>query len=414
MNRRQAIFRQTLIASCVGGIGVLGQANAQTPSVEEMWEIIQQQQATIEALQAQAKETDEKVEMAGEMIEEAASGGGDDRLHWGGYAEIHYNAGDTQQIDVHRFVLFQEYDFNDKLRLQTEFELEHALAGEGQPGEVELEQAFIEWDVAPSQSLIAGVHLIPVGLLNETHEPPTFFGVERDRVHSEIIPSTWWEAGVGTKGQLGDGIGYDFYIHSGLATPVTGSSAFRIRSGRQKVAEAVANQPAATGRVRWNGIPGVSLSAALQYQSDLTQGAAEAGTDSDHDISAWLYNANADILINGWGLRAMYAQWDMDGGTTGVGPVAFGRDEQWGYYIEPSYRFPVPGANGQGTLGIFARHSKFDSQSSDNTDSEEQSFTVGANYWIHPGVVLKMDYDQVSVQEDTGSDRLNLGMGWQF
>ena len=391
-------------------------ANAQTPTVEEMWEIIQQQQATIEALQAQAKETDQKVEMAGEMIEEAASGGGDDRLSWGGYAEIHYNAGDTQQIDVHRFVLFQQYDFNDKLRLQTEFELEHALAGEGQPGEVELEQAFIEWDVAPSQSLIAGVYLIPVGLLNETHEPPTFFGVERDRVHSEIIPSTWWEAGLGTRAQLGDGLGYDFYVHSGLATPVTGSSAFRIRSGRQKVAEAVANQPAATGRIRWNGIPGVSLSAAVQYQSDLTQGTAEAGTDSDHDISAWLYNANADILINGWGLRAVYAQWDMVSGTAGVGPVAFGRDEQWGYYIEPSYRFSIPGggANGDGTLGVFLRYGKFDSQAGDNTDSEEQQFDVGFNYWLHPDVVLKGDYNQVSVQEGTGADRLNLGIGWQF
>ena len=414
MRTTREALRRVLLVSCVGSIGAIGQASAQTPSVEEMWEIIQQQQTTIEALQAQINDTDQKVEAAGEMIEEAASNGGDDRLHWGGYGEIHYNAGDTQQIDVHRFVLFTEYDFNDKLRLQTEFELEHALAGDGQPGEVELEQAFIEWDVTLGKSLIAGVHLIPVGLLNETHEPPTFFGVERDRIHSEIIPSTWWEAGVGTKGELGDGVGYDFYVHSGLETPVTGSNAFRIRSGRQKVAEAVANQPAVTGRIRWNGMPGVNVNAAVQYQSDLTQGQAETSTDLDHDTSAWLYNVNADILISGWGLRAMYAQWDLDAGTAGVGPVAFGRDEQWGYLIEPSYRFSVPGANGQGTLGVFARHTKFDSKASDNTDSEEQSFTIGANYWIHPNVVFKMDYDQVSTQESTGADRLNVGMGWQF
>ena len=407
-------LRPTLVASFIGSAIAVSQASAQTPSAEEMWEIIQEQQATIEELQAKINETDQKVETAGEMIDQAATNGGDDRLHWGGYGELHYNAGDTQQIDVHRFVLFTEYEFNDKLRLQSEFELEHALAGEGQPGEVELEQAFIEWDVTTGKRVYAGVHLIPVGLLNETHEPPTFFGVERNRVEAEIIPATWWEAGVGSSGEIGDGLGYDIFLHSGLQTPVTGSNAFRIRSGRQKVAEAVATNPAATGRIRWSGIPGVNLSASLQYQADLTQGTAETGTDIDHDTEAWLYNINADILINGWGLRTVYAVWDLEDGTADVGPASFGKDDQWGYYIEPSYRFSVPGANGKGVLGVFARHSIFDSTAGDNTDSEEQEFTAGLNYWIHPSVVLKADYNQVSLQEGTGSDRLNVGMGWQF
>ncbi len=400
-----------------GAIGMMGisSAQSQTPTADEMWQIIQEQQATIKALQQQVGETDQKVEAAGEMLDEVATGGTRDKLLWGGYGEIHYNAGDTQEIDVHRFVLFSEYNFNDKLRLNTEFELEHALAGDGKPGEVELEQAFIEWDVAPSNSLFAGVHLVPVGLLNDTHEPPTFFGVERDRVHSQIIPTTWWEAGVGSSGEISEGLGYDLFVHSGLQLPVTGSSAYAIRSGRQKVAEATATDPAVTGRLRWSGIPGVNLSAALQYQNDITQGTNDQDVaGSQLSIDAWLYNVNADILINGWGLRAMYAQWDLEDGTAGTGPGNFGKEKQWGYLVEPSYRFSVPGANGQGTLGIFARHSKFDAADGDNTESEEQSFTFGANYWIHPSVVFKVDYDQVSLQEGTGSDRLNVGMGWQF
>lgn len=408
-------LKHGFLLSVTGLLISIGSAHAQTPSADEMWEIIQEQQATITTLQAQVGETNQKVEAAGEMLDAVSSDGGDSRLHWGGYGELHYNAGDTQEIDVHRFVLFTEYEFNDKLRLQSEFELEHALAGEGQPGEVELEQAFIEWDVAPSRNLFAGLHLVPVGLLNETHEPPAFFGVERDRIHSQIIPTTWWEAGVGSRGEVGEGLGYDFFVHSGLQTPVTGSNAYAIRSGRQKAAEGVATDPAVTGRIRWNGMPGVNLSAALQYQNDVTQGTNDQDVaGSQLDITAWLYNVNADVLINGWGLRAMYALWDLDSGTTGTGPASFGKEEQWGYLIEPSYRFSVPGANGKGTFGIFVRHSKFDSTAGDNTDSEEQSFTVGANYWIHPAVVLKMDFDQVSLQEGTGSDRLNVGLGWQF
>ena len=72
------------------------------------------------------------------------------------------------------------------------------------------------------------------------------------------------------------------------------------------------------------------------------------------------------------------------------------------------------GANGDAVLGIFTRYGKFDSQAGDNTDSEEQEFDIGFNYWIHPDVVIKADYNQVSLQEDSGEDRLNVGLGWQF
>ncbi|MBT05672.1 MAG: porin [Rhodospirillaceae bacterium] len=380
------------------------QVFAEPPTAEEMWDKIQ--------------ELEMKVETTGEMIEESGSGGhghGGGDLLWGGYAEVHYNAGDKQQIDVHRWVLFTEYEFNDKLRVIGEFELEHALAGDGKPGEVELEQAFIEYNNAPTNQLYAGVVLVPVGMLNETHEPPTFFGVERDRVHSQIIPTTWWEAGVGSKGELSEGLGYDFFFHSGLEVPTTGSSAFAIRSGRQKVAEAVANRPAATFRLRYAGMPGLNLTAGIQYQDDLTQGQAEPNTDTDFDTSAYLYNATLDYRNGPVGLKAMYAAWDMDGGTTGVGAASFGRDEQWGYFIEPSYRFAVPGAGGDGELGIFARYYALDTKAGDSTGSEEDGITVGFNYWIHPDVVLKADYDEVSIEgSNSDDDRLNLGIGWQF
>ena len=383
---------------CVASSQVL----AEPPSAEEMWDKIQ--------------ELEMKVETTGEMIEESAGsgghghGGGD--VLWGGYAEVHYNAGDRQQIDVHRWVLFTEYEFNDKLRVQGEFELEHALAGEGQPGEVELEQAFIEYNTSPSNAVFAGVVLVPVGMLNETHEPPTFFGVERDRVHSQIIPTTWWEAGEGSRGELSEGLGYDLFFHSGLNVDET---AFTIRGGRQKVAEAVANRPAITGRLRYSGFPGLNLTVAAQYQDDITQGTAEPGTDRDFDTDATLLNFTADYRSGPVGLKAMYARWDLDEGTTGVGPASLGRDEQWGYFVEPSYRFAVPGAGGDGELGIFARYYAFDSTAGDSTGSVEDGFTVGFNYWIHPDVVLKADYDEITIENSTADDdRLNLGIGWQF
>ena len=37
------------------------------------------------------------------------------------------------------------------MRFFSELEVEHSIAGEGKVGEVELEQAYIEWDFAQSQ-----------------------------------------------------------------------------------------------------------------------------------------------------------------------------------------------------------------------------------------------------------------------
>ena len=50
-----------------------------------------------------------------------------------------------------------------------------ADSGGGTPGEVELEQAYLEFDLNSGLHSRAGVFLLPVGILNETHEPPTFY-----------------------------------------------------------------------------------------------------------------------------------------------------------------------------------------------------------------------------------------------
>ena len=103
---------------------------------------------------------------------------------------------DKDELDLHRFVLFFGHQFTNDVRFFSELEVEHNVAGEGKNGEVEIEQAYIEWDYTDNHALKSGVFLVPVGILNETHEPDTFYGVERNAVEKDIIPSTWWEGGV--------------------------------------------------------------------------------------------------------------------------------------------------------------------------------------------------------------------------
>lgn len=403
--------QQTLLG-CVSGLAaaLVTQAAAfaqgAQPGPEEMWQIIQQQQREIEQLKSRQSATDEKVEATADRVEEAASAqpsggmveGWWNRTQLGGYGELHYNGGRRDEIDFHRFVLFIGHQFNERMRLFTELEVEHALAGDGQPGEVELEQAYVEFDLTDRLQARAGLFLLPIGILNETHEPPTFFGVERNIVETDVIPTTWWEGGIGGRALLGGGFSADAAVHSGLAVD---PASFTIRGGRQKVAEAPAEDPAVTGRVKWTGIPGVELAVSMQYQDDLTQEGGATAT------SATLLETHAAIRRGPWWLRALYARWDLDSDAAS----ALGRDEQHGWYVEPGYIL----ATGKGDVGFFARYSQVDNTAGDSADSKRKQTDFGVNYWPHPQIVLKADYqieDRPAGQVD--DDRINLGVGFMF
>jgi predicted porin len=388
----------------------LAHASTDMPSQEEMWKLIQKQQKQIEALTTQASEADDKIDATSVLVENVQATGTGGGLGWwnktqiGGYGELHYNGlkdDSNDTVDFHRFVLFVSHDFTSDIRFFSELELEHSLSGDGKPGEVELEQAFVEFDLNDKHQARAGLFLLPVGILNENHEPPSFFGVERNPVEKNIIPTTWWEAGLGLNGQISDGFSYDVVVHSGLAVDTTGSKAFKVRDGREKVAKAQADKGAFTGRIKWTGMPGVELAATAQYQQDVTQ------ADTNESASATLFETHADIRKGNWGFRALYARWDVNG----TAAKAVGRDEQTGWYVEPSYRFDTD----LGEVGVFARYNEYDNEAGNSTDTEYAQIDFGVNYWPHKDVVLKADM-QFNENPDGKKDDeiLNLGVGFQF
>ena len=412
-------IRKTLpIAAALLLYGAAATGQPAGPTLEEIWEIVQRQQAEIETLRkelAEARqgaaasaeriaESEARIEATGDFVESlAVMDAAPRKTSISGYGELHYNnisaaSGDSEEIDFHRFVLFFGHEFSDRIRFFSEFELEHSLAGDGKPGEVELEQAYVEYALGDNSHAKTGLFLVPVGILNETHEPPTFYGVERNDVESIIIPSTWWEAGVGIRGNLDNGLSWDAAMHSGLAIPTSGSSAFRVRSGRQKVAEAIASDMAATLRLRYTGIAGLDLSASYQYQSDPSQLAGD-GLDSGQ-----LFTAHAIYQHDRFGLRALYGQWNFDGDAVETAGV----DRQTGWYVEPSFRL-------NDKWGIYARYEDIDAAREQDRFSQGE---FGFNYWPTEGVVLKMDFrsrdfDLPSLS-DADFDAIDLGFGYNF
>lgn len=377
--------------------------------LESLQQQIDELKLQLAQTQDQAVETDAKVEAVAEVIETGSPEFVETRRTTiGGYGELHYNnlsandpSRDLDRIDFHRFVLFFNHEFNDKTRFYSEVELEHSFiadSGGNTPGEVELEQAYIEFDLYQNLHAKGGLFLVPVGILNETHEPTTFYGVERNDVENIIIPTTWWEAGAGLNGLFGSGWAWDLALTSGLGMEASGSDAFRVRSGRQKVAEALANDGAVTGRLRYIGIPGLTAAVTVQYQFDPSQ------EKNDGLDSGTLLEGHIEYQRDGFGLRALYARWDF----TGDAVEAAGADRQSGWYVEPSYRL-------NNHFGFYTRYEQLDGyRKADKFDQWE----FGMNWWPYENVVVKLDYRDRNYDLDSENGRnftgFDVGLGYNF
>jgi len=400
------LLSKSLLLSALTTSGFASAATP-TPTLEELWTVIQSQQKQIASLKAKAAETEEKVEATGEALEQQAANNqaSHSKTTIGGYGELHYNnleegdGDDFKEIDLHRFVLFFGHEFNERTRFVGELEVEHGgVEADGSPldGELEVEQAYVELDINDTLSAKGGVFLVPAGIMNETHEPPTFYGVERNPVENIIIPATWVTGGAAISNQFANGIQADFAVHSGLQMPTTGSSAFRIRSGRQKISNASANDLAMTARLKYTGVPGLELAGTVHYQSDITQ------TSGDGADAATLLEAHAIWNRGPFTAKALFASWDIDGSAI----AAAGGDKQDGYYLEGGYKLTKD-------FGIFARYNEVDGV---RVQDEFDQIDIGFNWWPHEDVVVKVDY--MDRENDNNSDRdldgFNVGIGYQF
>ena len=368
---------------------------------------------TIQLLKAQINALEEAVKMQGAVQEAtmtsvAKAAKKFEKIHIGGYGELHYNDTETdagaksKNVDAHRFVLFFGYDYNDKVRFRSEFELEHGLvkdtADGTNGGEVELEQMYIEIDVTDQTSIQTGVILVPVGIMNETHEPPSFYGVERNDVEKYLIPATWWAAGVKVSHKLNNGLRFEAMISEGLK----GTTAGYIRDGRQKSANASANDLAYTARVTYTGIPGLKTSLFYNHQSDFTQDSSDNIEEMD------LYGVTAIYNKDGYEVKALHVQADFSGKDETGAFFTAGFDEHQGTFLEVSKRM--------GNLGLFVNNSIV---SGEKVSRQYTVMQAGFSYWPQgTNTVLKAnfydkEYSNNNLQT-SNSDGFHLGMGYEF
>jgi len=342
-----------------------------------------------------------------------------------GYGEFNYNrfrdADRTSRADLRRFVVGFGHRFNDRLSFNSEFELEHAVASAGDRGEAEIEQAYLNYQFSDKVNVKGGLFLIPLGILNETHEPPTYYGVERNEVETRIIPTTWRELGVGVHGLLGQGFKYDVGITTGFNAAKIDDPAFGIRSAHQE------GQLADARDLSWYGAlnyvrPGLLVGGGL-FTGNTGQNGQSNPLLKGVAAKLTLWDVHAKYSVAGWDLQALYAAGrlgdaDKINAITSAAATPFAAPRSMmGWYGQAAYHVY---RNGDLDVAPFARLERFEIRQQEDAalgifqdpNNLERVRTFGVNFRVHPQVVLKTDIQRYSV--DRTKDRFNVGLGYMF
>ncbi|WP_319480102.1 hypothetical protein [uncultured Draconibacterium sp.] len=361
----------------------------------------------------------------------------DSKLLIGGYGEVHYNqplSGDTYnngKLDVHRVVMLLGYNFNEKTQFITEIEYEHVK-------EVYIEQAFLQYKLNNAINFRGGLMLVPMGIINEYHEPTTFNGVERPLVDNIITPTTWREVGFGISGTiLPASLKYQAYVMNGFngydgSAKLSGAKG--MRSGRQKGAESYVSAPNFAGKIEYFGIRGLNLGVSAYLGN--TQSKLYDGIDKDDDAAVAMADSSV-VGISMLGLDARYSVKGLqlrgqlyyaslsntdeyntftakDGSMNDVGSAMIG------YYAEAAYNvFRTVDTELQ--LTPFVRyeflntHSSVENTIAKNAAYEKTAITTGLTLALTKGAVVKTDIQFVkNAATDTYAKTFSAGIGVMF
>jgi cell division protein FtsB len=368
-----------------------------------------------------------------------------------GYGEIYYsNPVDQREqtkMDLARAVVGIGYRFDDLTEFNSEYEVEHAVASADDVGEFEVEQFYVDRRLSATSSVTAraGLFLMPFGFINEHHEPTNFYGVERNFVETLIIPSTWREGGLSFRGDAPFGLTWQAGVTTGInlsawdfgpefppyrtALELQNSGIAPLQATHQELSLADARHLSEFLALSYYGVPGLNLGAAI------SSGKATSAGAGDPRVTLW--EAHARWTPAKFDLSALYARGqisdlastnEMFPGSPNPIPSSFygyffqGAYQLWehgDYRFNPFARYEVYnlGASYAGTAGpdIPAGLVPMSPAPGDFgywPKNFDRVWTVGANFYLGPHVVLKADYQWFHDNEDF--KRFNLGLGVAF
>ncbi|NNL86035.1 MAG: hypothetical protein HKP27_10300 [Myxococcales bacterium] len=332
---------------------------------------------------------------------------------------------DLDRSDFLRFVMYLGYKFNENIVFNAEIEFEHAKTGSASPaagsGSVSVEFAALDFFFNDWINARAGMLLLPMGFINEVHEPPFFHGVQRPEVERRIIPSTWRENGVGIFGNLHETLSYRAYITTGFNA--TGFSDAGIRDGRQNGNRSFAEDLAFVTRLDWTPVPSLLLGGSF-YTGGSGHDQEIGGIDLP-DSRLTMYELHAQYRVGGLETRALFAVSELasaDKLNTVLGraldrPIA---ERMIGGYGELAYNIAPFFFGPDRYLAPFVRVEYIDPQDKvpsgflANRNRTRWLYTTGLSWKPHPNVVLKAEYRNFQADAGDEADEVSIGMGFAF
>lgn len=344
----------------------------------------------------------------------------------GGFGELHYNQpiGENSKknghLDLHRLVVGMGYAFTDKLYFFGEVAYEHV-------SEVLIEQVYLNYEVNHALNVKAGLLPVPMGIVNQEHEPNMFNGVEHPATNLYIAPTAWRELGIGIHGEWEEAaLSYQLYLINGFSSykddegKASGEKAFR--EARQEGVESFISHPNVTARLAYHGIPHLTLGVATylgKSQSELYDSAPEAVADSTV-VGMQMFGIDARYKNSGWQLRAelMYSKLSNTEEYNAYTKQDLGA-ALLGYYAELGYDV-FKNSSQHTSLIPFVRYAKYDTHykvaegTTRNKAYERKLLTAGLTYFMTDKVILKADYQKITDGTDAAHDMFNFGINFVF
>ena len=350
-------------------------------------------------------------------------------MSFGGYGEMLYEnyaartdaevrTTNKDKFDMLRGVLYAGYKYNDRVLFNSEIEFEHGNTALG--GEASVEFAYLDFMATKNVGVRTGLLLVPMGLVNEKHEPTTYLTARRSFTENAIIPTTWREMGAGVFGEHGPLSWRAYAVNS-----IRGDrfSAGGVRGGRQKGANAQIEDIALTGRLDYTPIEGTTIGGSF-FSGNTGQGNSVAGEVVEGKLT--IVDLHGEAQFRGATVRALWAQATLDDVTqlnalqnlTGNRSIG---EEMGGWYVEAGYDLSslLP-RFGEASLTPYVRYEQLDTQRSvpagfaRNPASELTVFTYGLQFRPMPQTVIKWDYQNTDNEAGTGLDQWNIGVGYIF
>ncbi len=403
---------------------------AQT-SLEEKLQILQQEIDELKAQNRQGKAEKPQAQTAvtksaAGTPSEPAAGLAPGATGLFGYGEMSYNrfrdADRTSKADLRRFVFGFSHRFNHNLSFMSEVEYEHAVVSAGDQGEAEIEQAYLNYRFNDKLNVKGGLFLIPLGILNETHEPPTYFGVDRNEVETRIIPTTWRELGFGVHGLVGEGLKYDAGVTTGFDTGKLDDPSVGIRSAHQEGQLANARDLSVYGALNYRR-PGLLLGGGV-FTGNTGQNGQTNPLLKGVAARLTLWDLHVKYSVGRLDLQALYAAGTigdtdrLNAAILASSPAPFAAPKTLkGAYFQAAYHAY---REGDYDVAPFIRLERFDIRQQEDAangllqdpNNFERVRTLGLNFKIHPQVVLKTDIQRY--RTDRTKDRFNVGLGYMF